>query len=152
MPRSRQARMTRTAISPRFAMRTFRNGGRQGTLVPLVVRPGRRMRVQIVPPSVGAVDPLRIGLEACAQTPVERVLLGRTRVRDVRLAAREVHDEARAAVLFVLPQDLRADVAEGALLLAVGPLLAQREELADLVLPDLDACDRPVHLIPPVSS
>src|SRR6267142_1682367 len=152
MPRSRHARITRSAISPRFAMRTLRNGGVRGRLAPLVgltERPGRRVRVQVVPPTIRAVDPLGIGLEAAAQAPVERVLFRRVRVLEIRLAAREVDDEAGAAVLLVLPEDLRADVAERALLLAVGPFLTQREEFADLILPHLDACDRPVHLLPP---
>src|SRR3981081_3023347 len=76
MPRSRQARMTRTAISPRLATRTLRKGG--GTLAPLVGSPlltkgpGRRMRVQVVPPAVRAVDPLGVGLEAGAEALVER--------------------------------------------------------------------------------
>ena len=135
-------------------MRTLRNGGVRGRLAPLVgltVRPGRRVRVQVIPPTIRAVDPLGIGLEARAQALVERVLFGRVRVLDIRLTAGEVDDEAGAAVLLVLPEDLRADVTEGAFLLAVGSFLSQREELADLILPDLDACDRPVHLMPPPS-
>src|SRR3954471_285670 len=118
MPRSRQARMTRTAISPRLATRTLRKGGvRSG----LAGRPLRRTRMRVVPAAVVAVDPLGVGLEARAQPLVERALFLRARVADVRLAPREVRDEPRPALFLLLPEDLRPEVSDRAIAVAVAP-------------------------------
>src|SRR5687768_7724343 len=111
--------------------------------------PLRWMRVGRIPATEGAVDPFRIRLEAGSELLVEGVLLGRVRVRDIRLAAREVNDHADAAFVLVFPHDLATDVAECPLALAVVPLLAEREEFANSVLPHLQARDRAVHLILP---
>src|SRR5438067_3164472 len=140
MPSSRQVRMTRSAISPRFATRTFWKSVRSGR-----ARPLRRACVRVVPAAEVAVDPFGIGIEAAAQLLVEGVLLRRARVLHVGLAAREVNDEARASFFAVLPQDLRAEIADSAFALAVVPLLAERKEFAELVLPHFDARDRAVH-------
>src|SRR5688572_18168923 len=111
--------------------------------------PLRGMRVRGVPATERAVDPLRIRVEAGAQLSVERVLLRRVRVRDIRLAAGEVDDHAGATLFAVLPHDLPADVTERALALAIVPFLAKREEFANSVLPHLHARDSAVHLILP---
>src|SRR4051812_3621932 len=44
MPISRSVRVTRTAISPRFAMRTFLNGGRAMERWAIVIRDGAKSR------------------------------------------------------------------------------------------------------------
>src|SRR5688572_20943773 len=114
--------------------------------------PLRGMRIRGVPATERAVDPLRIRVKAGPQLLVERVLLGRIRVRDIRLATGEVDDHAGATLLAVLPQDLSADVAKRALALAIVPFLAKREEFANSVLPHLETRDRAVHLILPLGS
>src|SRR5881628_672121 len=147
IPRSRQARMTRTAISPRFATRILRKGAVSSG--PLACGPSRWPRVGVVPAAVLAVDPFGVGVEARAHSLVEGVLLRRVRVLHVRLAARESHDKAGTSLFPVLPQDLGAEVADRALAIAIVPLLAEREEVAQLVLADLESRDRPVHRCPP---
>src|SRR5687767_9670665 len=123
--------------------------GRSGLRAAIAQAPLRRVRVRGVPATESAVDPLRVGLEAGPQLLVERVLLRRVRIRDVRLAAGEMDDHAGAALFLVLPHDLPADVTKRALSLPVVPLLAQREEFANSVLPHLHARDRAVHQILP---
>src|SRR6266705_2104903 len=110
--------------------------------------PLRGMRVSGVPATESSVDPFGIRLETGAELSVKRVLLGRLRVRNVGLATAEVDDQGGASGLSVLPHDLGADVADGALALTVVPLFAECEELTKMILSHLQARDRPVHLIP----
>src|SRR5207247_7576342 len=74
IPRSRQARMTRTAISPRFATRTLRKGAVSSG--PLACGPSRWPRVGVVPAPLLAVTPSGVAAEAPPHRLVEDVLLG----------------------------------------------------------------------------
>src|SRR5688572_15310444 len=113
--------------------------GRSALRAAIAQAPLRRVRVRGVPATESAVDPLRVGLEAGPQLLVERVLLRRVRIRDVRLAAGEMDDHAGATFFLLLPHDLAADVSESALALAIVPFLAECEEFADTILLYLQA-------------
>src|ERR671934_644342 len=134
--------MTRSAISPRFATRIDLS---EAVLSLLGLGPGGRPRILAVPGLEGPVDPLRVAVHARLEAAIEAVLLGRVRVLLVRLFRGEVHDHAGAAGLAVFPEDLRVDVSGGAHTLLLIPLAAQREEIAQALLFQLEACDRPVH-------
>src|SRR5437764_10571310 len=120
MPSSRQARITRTAISPRFATSSRRKSVSSGLSG---ARPLWRARVHVVPAAPVAVDPLGVGLQTRAKLLIEGVLLGRARVLHVRLAAGEMDDEAGAPLLTVLPEHFGPEIADRALAPAVVPVL-----------------------------
>src|SRR5919204_2215488 len=142
MPRSWQVRMTRSAISPRFATRIDVSGA---VLSLLGVGPRGRPRVLAVPRLERAVDPLRLALHARDEAPVEPVLLGRIRVLHVGLFGGEVHDHARATGFAVLPEDLGVDVPRRAHAFLGVPLAAEAHEVAQALFLQLEARDRPVH-------
>src|SRR2546425_4532742 len=134
--------MMRSAISPRFATRTDLS---VAVLARFGLSPGGRSRVRAVPRLEGPVDPFGLAVHARRHLPVELVLLGRVRVLHVRLFRREVDDHARPTGFLVLPEDLGVDVAGGADPPMLVPLLAERHEVAQALLLQLEASDRPVH-------
>src|SRR2546428_1010355 len=145
MSRSWQVRMMRSAISPRFATRTDLS---VAVLARFGLSPGGSSRVRAVPRLEGSVDPFGLAVHARRHLPVEAILLGRVRVLHVRLFRREVDDHTRATGLLVLPEDLGVDVAGGADPPMLVPLLAERHEVAQALLLQLEASDRSVHICP----
>src|SRR2546427_5356616 len=145
MPRSWQVRMMRSAISPRFATRTELS---VAVLARFGFSPGGRSRVGAVPRLEGSVDPFGLAVHARRHLLVEAILLGRVGVLHVRLFRGEVDDHARATRLLVLPEDLGIDVSGRADPPVLVPFLAERHEVAQAFLLQLEASDRSVHMSP----